>query len=151
MPDWGITWSQVYAAGAEIGADWGEVWSTIYNATAKIFPDWGDTWSRAYSVTVTLFKRWFGGEPGASETGPLPDTGGFNASGTLSARGGLTWVGERGPELVALPGASRVWNNRESMAMAGAGGPQVVMYNSVADAIDMEVLARRVGQYLRMG
>jgi hypothetical protein len=37
------------------------------------------------------------------------------------------------------------------MAMAGAGGPQVVINANVSDAIDLEVLARRVGQYLRRG
>ena len=78
---------------------------------------------------------------------------GGNATGTASWRGGLTWVGENGPELVALPGASRVWNNRESMAMAGAGagGPQVVINANVVDALDIEALSRRVAQYLRRG
>jgi hypothetical protein len=151
VANWGTTWTTTYSVMSEVSADWGEVWTTVYKAVASITPDWGDTWSKAYSVTVTLFKRWFGGEPGANETGPLPDAGGFNATGTASWRGGLSWVGENGPELVALPGGSRVWNNRESMAMAGAGGPQVVINANVSDAIDLEVLARRVGQYLRRG
>ncbi|MCJ7676820.1 MAG: hypothetical protein MUO35_03770, partial [Anaerolineales bacterium] len=36
------------------------------------------------------------------------------ASGTLSSPGGLAWVGERGKELVNLPGGSRVYSNTES-------------------------------------
>lgn len=35
------------------------------------------------------------------------------------ARGGMTWVGENGPELVDLPSGSRVYNNHESKQIAG--------------------------------
>lgn len=43
---------------------------------------------------------------------------GRNAAGTDFWRGGLTWIGERGPELINLPRGARVFNNRESMALA---------------------------------
>lgn len=43
---------------------------------------------------------------------------GNNAAGTASWRGGLTWVGEQGPELVSLPAGTRIWSNAESVAMA---------------------------------
>ena len=39
---------------------------------------------------------------------------GRNAGGTENWRGGLTWVGESGPELVALPQGSQVMSNQES-------------------------------------
>lgn len=42
----------------------------------------------------------------------------FNAAGTESWRGGLTWVGEEGPELVSLPRGSRIWSNSESEQIA---------------------------------
>jgi phage-related protein len=42
---------------------------------------------------------------------------GANANGTTNWRGGLTWVGERGPELVDVPRGSRILNNRDSMEM----------------------------------
>lgn len=44
----------------------------------------------------------------------------YNASGSDSWRGGLTWVGEAGPELVALPRGSRIYNNQESQQMSTA-------------------------------
>ena len=44
---------------------------------------------------------------------------GRNASGTENWRGGLTWVGEAGPELVALPQGSRIYSNQESQNMGG--------------------------------
>jgi len=46
-----------------------------------------------------------------------------NAAGTSFFPGGLTWVGEQGPELVALPRGSRIWSNLESERIAaGMGG-----------------------------
>lgn len=45
----------------------------------------------------------------------------YNAGGTDNWRGGLTWVGEAGPELVALPQGSRIYNAQESRSMSAAG------------------------------
>lgn len=42
---------------------------------------------------------------------------GRNASGTNNWRGGYTWVGEEGPEIIDLPPGSKVYNNRESIRM----------------------------------
>jgi len=39
---------------------------------------------------------------------------GHNAGGTENWRGGLTWVGEAGPELVSLPSGSNIMNAQES-------------------------------------
>ena len=54
---------------------------------------------------------------------------GTNARGTNNWKGGLTWVGEEGPELVDLPRGSRVLPNKESVAYAkpnnGNGAYQV--------------------------
>ena len=49
------------------------------------------------------------------------ELGAWNAAGTTNWRGGLTWVGESGPELVALPRGSRIWSNQESQQMGAAG------------------------------
>lgn len=44
---------------------------------------------------------------------------GNNASGTSYWRGGPTWVGEDGPELLDLPQGSRILSNRDSKRLAG--------------------------------
>ena len=44
----------------------------------------------------------------------------YNATGDENWLGGLTWVGESGPELVALPRGSRIWSNQESQQMGAA-------------------------------
>lgn len=51
---------------------------------------------------------------------------GNNAGGTPYWRGGPTWVGERGPELITLPRGSAVHSAVESRAMMGATGGQPV-------------------------
>lgn len=44
---------------------------------------------------------------------------GHNAAGTHNWRGGLTWVGENGPELVSLPRGSSIHSSQESQQLAG--------------------------------
>jgi len=44
---------------------------------------------------------------------------GRNAGGTENWRGGLTWVGEAGPELVNLPRGSQIMSNQESQSLGG--------------------------------
>lgn len=51
---------------------------------------------------------------------------GKNALGTNYWRGGLTWVGERGKELVDLPRGSKVYSNSRSQGMAKNNPPVTV-------------------------
>ena len=44
---------------------------------------------------------------------------GLNATGNDNWRGGLTWVGEAGPELVSLPRGSQIMTNQDSMNAGG--------------------------------
>jgi hypothetical protein len=48
---------------------------------------------------------------------------GHNAAGTRSWRGGLTWLGETGAELVDLPRGSTVYPHDESVRMVSGGAP----------------------------
>jgi len=50
---------------------------------------------------------------------------GHNAAGTPSWRGGLTWVGEFGPELVNLPRGSQVYSHYQSQGVSGGQTVQV--------------------------
>lgn len=57
------------------------------------------------------------------------NVGGLYANGTPSARGGLSLVGERGPELVDMPRGARVHTNVETRRMMGGadGGSVRIM------------------------
>lgn len=69
---------------------------------------------------------------------------GRNANGTNNWRGGLTWVGEEGPELIDAPGGSRIFSNGDSMAMAG-GYRTANIYLQ----LDGQTLMRALGEPLR--
>lgn len=66
---------------------------------------------------------------------------GYNAGGTNNWRGGQTWVGEGGPELVDLPAGSRIQSNSDSRN-AGSKTYNITMncdlskMRSVADVVD---------------
>lgn len=51
---------------------------------------------------------------------------GQNARGTRNWRGGPTWVGEAGPELIDLPHGTSIFSSPASLAAAGGGGTTVV-------------------------
>lgn len=72
---------------------------------------------------------------------------GRNAEGTDYWRGGLTWVGEKGPELVNLPRGSQVIPNDKSKAMAASS--HSVTFNApiyIRDKSDADYL---LGQLMR--
>jgi TP901 family phage tail tape measure protein len=74
-----------------------------------IMPNWlSNLFSGGASATVTV-------------TGDYGEEPGNNAKGTDNWRGGLTWVGELGPELVNLPKGAQVFNHNKSMEMANGG------------------------------
>lgn len=59
---------------------------------------------------------------------------GSNARGTNYWRGGLTWVGEEGPELIDLPRGTKIYSNPESIRMAQAAAESLNMgLSSIAD------------------
>ena len=59
---------------------------------------------------------------------------GANAKGDNNWKGGVTWVGEEGPELVDLPKGSRILPHKESISLAGQGAGTVVQ-NSTSSFI----------------
>ena len=71
-----------------------------------------NTWAAEHTETTGYEDYGFGG---AADYG-------YNAAGDENWRGGLTWVGEGGPELVRLPRGSQIYSSQESSQMAAAGG-----------------------------
>lgn len=77
---------------------------------------------------------------------------GWNATGNDSWRGGLTWVGEAGPELVMLPQGSQIYNNQDSMNAGGIYIDKVVIdaknvkdFNDVVRVFSGLRVAQRMG------
>ena len=75
----------------------------------------------------------------------------YNAAGTSDWRGGLTWVGEAGPELVRLPQHAQILSNQESRALAG-GDQHIVINVQGIEQLDQVVRwyeSRRVRERMR--
>lgn len=78
----------------------------------------------ASSGNYSNMQQWMGmgdttGNYYNSETGRWTGNYGYNATGNDFWRGGLTWAGEAGPELVQLPAGSRIYSAQESRQLAG--------------------------------
>lgn len=76
---------------------------------------------------------------------------GRNAPGNNSWRGGLTWVGEAGPELVDLSPGARVWSAQDSRNL---GGDTIIVQCDINQLQDIEAVIRlaksaRVRQRMR--
>jgi TP901 family phage tail tape measure protein len=76
------------------------------------------------------------------------DLFGGNRLGTSFAPGGLTLVGENGPELVGLPRGSQVYNNREMQGMLTGNPVSVTVHATVTNDVDIERLAYRIKQVI---
>lgn len=70
---------------------------------------------------------------------------GRNATGTSNWRGGLTWVGEEGPELIEAPAGARIYSNKRSMQML-AGAEQ----ESGGDTFNLYVTMDQVGEVYQL-
>tara|TARA_R100000734_G_scaffold19100_1_gene18089 strand:- start:11846 stop:13807 length:1962 start_codon:yes stop_codon:yes gene_type:complete len=68
------------------------------------------------------------------------------------ATGGLTMVGEKGPELVNLPSGSRVYSNQESRGIAGTTNNITVNVQGRVGASDAELrdIANKVGRLISL-
>jgi hypothetical protein len=91
---------------------------------------------RDKSVTITTYHRDYGRQG-------IGDQVGTNAEGTGNWRGGRTWVGEHGPEIVELPRGTRIRNATESAKMvaeqqvqASSSGASVVVNMPVQVTVD---------------
>ena len=84
-------------------------------------------------------------------TGMWQGNYGMNATGNDNWRGGLTWVGEAGPELVSLPGGSQIMNAQDSRSMGGDTFYITIDAASVKEFNDIVEMAQsaRVRQRMR--
>ena len=100
------------------------------------------------SGNFSNMQQWMGytteGQYRDEETGLWTGNYGRNATGNDNWRGGLTWVGEAGPELVALPSGSQIYNAQDAGQL---GGDYYITINvdrieDLQDVIDLVQSAR---------
>lgn len=95
---------------------WGEAVDYVRNSLANVLMQMAET---SFNTGVNgIFSAL-----GSAIMGSI----GQNAQGTSNWRGGLTWVGEEGPEIVNLPRGSQVFDADTSASMAQGSGGQVAV------------------------
>ena len=75
---------------------------------------------------------------------------GYNATGNDNWRGGLTWVGENGPELAMLPRGSQILSAQESRGFGGDVFNITIPANTVKEFNDIIEIARSARVRARM-
>ena len=118
-----------------------ELFKQLFNLiSGKGFDDsnltrYGENIAKVFSDEGASARAWSGG---------FGKNIGRNADGTDYWPGGLTWVGERGPELVSLPRGSRVYNAEDSRNMGGTNN-----YYLTVQSRDMETVAAMTATFKR--
>lgn len=77
-----------------------------------------DVW-RLHGTHEVYDYKYNGKSYSPSEFDELARINGWNASGNQNWRGGLTYVGENGPEAVELPQGTRIFNAQDTRALGG--------------------------------
>lgn len=94
--------------------------ASLFNALAQGVQD---AWEKAqafYSWLSEKDSQWQLNDSSGYYVDGFDGSYGYNAAGDMDWRGGLTWVGESGPELVSLPRGSAIYSNQESRQIAAA-------------------------------
>lgn len=118
-----------------------ELFKQLFNLiSGKGFDDsnltrYGENIAKVFSNEGASARAWSGG---------FGRNIGRNADGTDYWPGGLTWVGERGPELVSLPQGSRVYSAEDSRNMGGTNN-----YYLTVQSRDMETVAAMTATFKR--
>ena len=120
----------------ELGTEAGDVdFSAFLSAVDSAFSDLESRADSAVSYVSALLAQIPSDIAGAGPSGASP---GYNAAGTSDWRGGVTWVGEAGPEKVYLPPHSQIIPAQESRALA-AGDQNIVINVQGIEQLDQVV------------
>jgi hypothetical protein len=104
-----------------------------------------------YNWITGIFSESFAGAFSAASSSPSGEPIPGMATGGVVAKGGLSWVGERGPEIVYMPTGAQVIPADQSAALAaGAGSTVNINFGSVQvpDRAAAHQLARVLGEEL---
>ncbi|MBI1296662.1 tape measure protein [bacterium] len=157
-----ITTLDTLSAGAKTALEtiqgwWGSMWNTLASAVSPVSSAISAIGGAIDSVKGQLlaFQAWLASFRLPSISFPsIPSWGGGagnNAAGTSFWRGGLTVVGERGPELVYLPRGSKIESaERSAPLLQGQGdGVTVNVYATVSGTLDEDALAWRIARTIQ--
>jgi hypothetical protein len=131
-------WDKIKDAVSRVATAVVRTWNWLKSTTISIFNGVVnsviDAVNRAADIINTLSPGNPVGHVGhVGGGGGTAQPGGHNAAGTDFWKGGPTWVGERGKELLNLPRGSQVLSHRKSMALVEGGTRQPIQVNLLLD------------------
>ena len=99
-----------------------------------------------------LYDEWKKQEGAGSSFEAWKNAKGYNAAGTDNFIGGVTWVGENGPEPVWLPQGSRIGTNQEGRSLSGGDTYNfIVQANEIREIDDFIRRMKNQRRVARMG
>lgn len=133
----------------EMGVTWSDVWEGIKYVVFRIFEEIGrfiadrvNKIAAAINLLIDGANAIGKGVGGYTQIQSLP----YLAKGAQDFSGGWAVVGERGPELVNLPGGSDVYSNNDSRGMMGGSSIEINIQNlTIRDKSDIESIGREIG------
>lgn len=143
-----------------------DAFATSLEANGQGWKSWGDAAKSAVLSVISELQRLaiinplenalFGNVAGYTAKPAISGIGGFvkslfghNANGTNDWQGGLSWVGERGPELLNLPRGSQVFSAADSAKMAGSAAPAIHITVNAPGAVSREEIVGMVKEGVR--
>ena len=134
--------------------DWDLAWKgiqTIVQGTIdKIIDLWNglkDLISAPIKAVVNVEKKVYGDDKGWNPLTGVAGMIGKHANGTNYYKGGYTWVGEHGPELMKLPGGTQIKTNSQSNKIL-SGGKEINLNIRIDTFIGEEIFADKCGQII---
>ena len=99
-----------------------------------------------------LYDEWKKQEGAGSSFEAWKNAKGYNAAGTDNFIGGVTWVGENGPEPVWLPQGTRIGTNQEGRSLSGGDTYNfIVQANEIREIDDFIRRMKNQRRVARMG
>lgn len=101
--------------------DWDKAWDGIKTTAQSVIDTITDLWNGLIDLiqapikaVVNVEKKVYGDNKGWNPLTGVAGMIGKHANGTNYYKGGYTWVGEHGPELMKLPGGTQIKTNSQS-------------------------------------
>lgn len=132
--------------------DWDLAWKGIKEIVVNTIKRITDLWNDLKNLiqapikaVVNVEKKVYGDDKGWNPLTGVAGMIGKHANGTNYYKGGYTWVGEHGPELMKLPGGTQIKSNSQTNKIL-SGGKEIKLNIKIDTFIGEESFADKCGQ-----
>lgn len=129
---------------ALIHGDWSKMWESCKNIVKIVIDTILKLWDglkaglkSPIKAVVNIFKK--------EDKMPVGESVDGNATGTNYFRGGYTWVGEHGPELMNLPSGTQIKTNSQSMGMNSNNQSPIINVTVQGNVVGNESFINQLG------